>query len=211
MTVNKKYFLYRNIPVIPQKNVTREHDGGESPLKFVYAGLLGVAQGIFDICQNVDFNKLQVEFHIYGKGNELGQIENYIKNHTDTNIHYMGSFDALTIREKLRSYDFGIVPLRNRIYGAVPSKIFELTLLHLPMLFCGGGEGAEIVEEEGLGWTSKPGDFEGLRDNILKARELSRVEYDQMVEKCRILAREKYDFNAQMEELTKVLEELRAN
>jgi glycosyltransferase involved in cell wall biosynthesis len=205
---DKKYFLYRNIPVIHQKNVVRNRYSDKRHLKLVYAGLLGVAQGVFEICRHVDFKELKVEFHIYGKGNELEQIENYIKENPDNNIHYQGSFDAQKIREKLRIYDFAIVPLKNRIYGAVPSKIFELTLLHVPMLFCGGGEGAEIVEKEGIGLISEPGNFEQLADNIIKGRELTEDEYEKIVNKCAMLAREKYNFQEQIKRLHKTLKEL---
>ena len=110
---DKKYFLYRNIPVILQKSVVRNRFSDRTPLKLVYAGLLGLAQGVFEICQHVNFKELKVEFHIYGKGNELEQIENYIKTNPDSNVHfYHGSFDAQTIREKLRTYDFAIVPIK---------------------------------------------------------------------------------------------------
>ena len=204
---DQKYFLYRNIPVIPQKSVVRNRYRDRTPLKLVYAGLLGVAQGVFEICQQVNFKELKVELHIYGKGNELEQIQNYIKTNSDSNVHYHGSFDAQTIREKLRTYDFAIVPLKNRIYGAVPSKIFELTLLQVPMLFCGGGEGAEIVEKEGIGLTSDPGNFEQLADNIIKARELSKDEYEKLVYKCAMLAGEKYDFHDQIKRLHRILNE----
>ncbi len=204
---DRKFFLYRNIPIITQKSVVRNRYNNKTPLKLVYAGLLGVAQGVFEICQHVNFKELKVELHIYGKGNELEQIKNYIKTSPDSNVHYKGSFDVQTIREKLRSYDFAIVPLKNRISGAVPSKIFELTLLQVPMLFCGGGEGAEIVENEGIGLISDPGNFEQLADNIIKARELSEDEYEQIVSRCAILAREKYGFYKQVNKLHKILNE----
>ena len=75
------------------------------------------------------------------------------------------------------------------------------------MLFCGGGEGAEIVEKEGIGLISDPGNFEQLTNNIIKARELSEDEYEKMVYKCAMLAGEKYDFYEQIKRLHKTLKE----
>ena len=204
---DRKFFLYRNIPIITQKCVVRNRYSDKTRLKLVYAGLLGVAQGVFEICQHVNFKELKVEFHIYGKGNELEQIKNYIKTNPDSNVHYKDSYDAQTIRKMLRTYDFAIVPLKSRIYGAVPSKIFELTLLQVPILFCGGGEGAGIVENEGIGLISDPGNFEQLTDNIIKARQLSKNEYEKIVNSCTKLAREKYDFQEQVNRLHKILNE----
>ena len=206
---DKKYFLYRNIPVIDQKHKVRNRYRDKTPMRLVYAGLLGVAQGVFEICQHLNFKELKVELHVYGKGNELEQIKNYIKTNADCNIQYQGSFDAQTIRKKLKTYDFAIVPLKNRIYGAVPSKIFELILLQVPILFCGGGEGAEIVEKEGIGLISEPGNFEQLTDNIIKARELSEDEYKKILYRCAELASEKYDFHEQIKRLNITLNELK--
>lgn len=201
----KTYFLYRNIPVLKKMDDITKADENERPLRLVYAGLLGVAQGIMEICRQVDFDGLGVEFHVYGKGNELVELEEYIATGEQENIQYKGSFDADTIRKKLKQYDFALVPLRNRIYGAVPSKIFELTLLHVPIIFCGGGEGAEIITQEGIGLVSEPGDFDGLAKNIVKAKSLSEADYQEMVQKCKVLAREQYDFHAQIKALNEVL------
>ena len=43
----------------------------------VYAGLLGIAQGIYKLCTELDYNKVQ--FHIYGAGAEKVKIESLIK------------------------------------------------------------------------------------------------------------------------------------
>lgn len=55
---------------------SRESDGS---FKIVYAGLLGFAQGVYDICRNVDFKSLGCEFHIYGAGGEQSDIESYLE------------------------------------------------------------------------------------------------------------------------------------
>ena len=59
-----------------------------------------------------------------------------------------------------------LFPLTVRIRGAVPSKLFDLLPLGVPILFCGGGEGEEIVKENQLGLVSAPGDYERLSKNI---------------------------------------------
>ncbi len=58
-------FLYRNIPNFSIPKI-RESNSTEE-IKIVYAGLLGMAQGIFGICQRICFPE-NVSFHIYGAG-----------------------------------------------------------------------------------------------------------------------------------------------
>ncbi len=65
-----------------------------------------------------------------------------------------------------------------------------------------------IVEKEGIGLISDPGNFEQLADNIIKARELSENEYEKIVYKCTMLAGEKYDFHVQIKKLLKTLNKL---
>ena len=157
-----------------------------------------------DICKAIDFKKLGVEFHIYGKGNELKEIQDYINN-SDLCIHYKGSLSSDEIRKKLMKYDYSLVPLKNRIFGAVPSKIFELALLNVPIIFCGGGEGAEIVEKEKLGFVSDPGDFKKLSENIEIAANISDKEYKELLKNCKEAGITKFDFDKQIKNLVELL------
>ena len=45
-------------------------------LKIVYAGLLGIAQGINKLCEELNYNN--IEFHIYGAGAEKEKIQSFI-------------------------------------------------------------------------------------------------------------------------------------
>lgn len=139
-------FLYRNYPDFAPptiQDLTKE----SQKIKIVYAGLLGVAQGLYKICSEIDFNE-NVSLHIYGTGPEAEKIKSLYKPH----IHYYGELERDKLHQELLKFDIGFVPLANRIYGSVPSKIFELSRLGLPVLYFAGGEGGEIVKENELGW-----------------------------------------------------------
>jgi hypothetical protein len=76
------------------------------------------------------------------------------------------------LHETIQSFDIAIVPLKKRIYGSVPSKIFEYGALGFPILYFGGGEGETIVKETNLGWSAQVNDFDSL--NIV-LKEISKT------------------------------------
>lgn len=184
-------FVYRNIP----KNGSGFETNLPSrvPKKVVYAGLLGFAQGIYKICSEIDFNSLGLEFHIYGNGMEREEIEAFIDENQERGVFYQGTFKKEEAANVLRGYDAALVPLTVRINGAVPSKIFELTNLGVPVLFAGGGEGASIVEGMGLGMTCAPGDVRAIEKMLIDFDNLSEMEYSLI--KKRLLNASENSFN----------------
>ncbi|WP_115460787.1 glycosyltransferase family 4 protein [Winogradskyella aurantiaca] len=168
ITTRPKVLLYRNYPQLPKtQHLVRESTNNSKPLRLVYAGLLGVAQGIVALCNELSFQN--IEFHIYGSGPETNEIESLLQNNPDLPIFYHGSLDRETLHGELIKYDLAIIPLVKRIYGSVPSKIFEMASLGLPVLYFGGGEGENIVLENNLGWVISPKDYEGLNRIINSA------------------------------------------
>ncbi|MBT8253936.1 MAG: glycosyltransferase WbuB, partial [Bacteroidia bacterium] len=108
------------------------------------------------------------------------------------------------LHKELVSFDVAIIPLLNRIYGSVPSKIFELAKLGLPILYFGGGEGEGIVNRHELGWVAKAGDYEDLNKvlNQISPDELSSARRKTI----RATADVNFDFNQQLDKLIKFLE-----
>tara|TARA_B100000809_G_scaffold257721_1_gene299785 strand:- start:646 stop:1812 length:1167 start_codon:yes stop_codon:yes gene_type:complete len=154
--INSPLFLYRNYPdfYTPQLNI----DEVKNEIKIVYAGLLGVAQGLYKICSDITFTK-NISLHIYGSGPETELIKMLKK----PNIYYYGAIERELLHKELLNCDIGFVPLINRIYGSVPSKIFELSRLGLPILYFAGGEGEDIVTDNNLGWNIPVADYEKLQ------------------------------------------------
>ena len=69
----KECYLYRNFPDHLETEINIMSNENE-PIKLFYAGLLGVAQGVFELCQKIEFENLNIEFHIYGDGAEKLKI-----------------------------------------------------------------------------------------------------------------------------------------
>jgi len=194
---NKPKFLYWNIP--NNDNVVNKYYSKKK--KIVYAGLLGVAQGIYSILRNVDFKKLSVEFHIYGDGSEKKLIKDYIIQNPKSNIYFHGLISKADLNLILPSFYASIIPLKTSIYGAVPSKIFELISHGVPIIFSGDGEGASIIKDNNLGYTSKPGDFDSLIKNINLLINLDSKSYMQMKESCINLSKNEFNFKNQIHSL----------
>lgn len=174
-------------------------------VRIVYAGLLGVPQGVLDIIEHVDFKALDAELHVYGGGNQKEAIKRYIVNHADGNIFFHGYVEAHEMNGVLSQYDASLIPLVTYIKGAVPSKIFDTMPLGLPILFCGEGEGAAIVRKYQLGFVSRPKDYDTLAQNIRKLSLMSEEERQRMAERGREASKGVFNFNRQMDDCYKFI------
>ena len=111
--------------------------------------------------------------------------------------------DRSYLISKLTSLDIALVPLKKRIYGSVPSKLFEYSALGVPILYFGGGEGEDIVTENNLGWVVPVEDYDSLNKTLIK---ISKLQKEQLFEiKKQVLERAQSNFNLalQIEKLIK--------
>lgn len=193
-------FLYRNYPNFKSPKIDFSPKTSKK-LKLVYAGLLGSAQGIVELCNHLDYTK--IEFHIYGDGNEKNKLKAFIAQHPKCRIYYHGGLSRAQLHQTLQQFDLSIIPLRKRIYGAVPSKIFEYAKLGLPCIYMGGGEAEELVASFKLGWTVEPGNFEQLNKILSKISpsELN-LQYRQYIQET---AEHHFNFERQLQALIKLL------
>ena len=176
---DKRCFLYRNFPDHKVEKLDLITDPNQ-PIKIFYAGLLGIAQGVLELCEKIDLKGLNIELHIFGDGAEKIQIEQLISSRKEKKIFFHGMMERKDLHEKLKSFEIAIVPLKTRIYGSVPSKIFEYGSLGFPILYFGGGEGETIVEENNLGWVTKVEDYQDLNEKLKFISNLSKSELHSM-------------------------------
>lgn len=175
----KPTFLYRNL-----QNDMPFHEGmrkpAASPLKIIYAGNLGHAQGLLKMVKAVDFKLAGAELHIYGDGGEGAALRSFLQSNPDTGIHLHAPIPQIALDALLGEFHFVLVPLKVPIPGAVPSKLFMAVAAGLPVLFCAGGEGELLVREHGLGLIVAPGDYAALVDGVQKAVNMDAAEYERM-------------------------------
>ena len=193
----KECHLYRNFPDHKVENldlITEENQ----PVKIFYAGLLGIAQGVYELCEKIDLKGLNIELHLFGDGAEKNQIEALISGDKGKNIFFHGMMERNDLHEKLKSFNIAIVPLKVRIYGSVPSKIFEYGSLGFPILYFGGGEGETIVEENKLGWVASVEDYNDLNEKLKLISKLPKSELDLMKRKIFEDAKQAFNLDNQM-------------
>jgi glycosyltransferase involved in cell wall biosynthesis len=189
---DKPILLYRNLTKSNFNQIVNEQVL-DSKKKIVYAGLLGFAQGVFNICKNIDFKSLDIEFHVFGDGIEKSFIENFIQQNSECNIFLNQTITKDEMQKKLLSYDATIIPLTKNIYGAFPSKITMAMAAGLPIFFSGDGEGLKIVDEFNLGYVSEAGNLNALEKNIIEFSKLNHQQINLM--KLNIMNVVEKDFN----------------
>lgn len=192
--VKKPSFLYRNLQSEVSQKAKGEFNG-----KVIYAGLIGHAQKLADIVKECEFNS---EFHIYGKGGDLENLHNEIKKKNDKKIKYCGSVSPNKLAEILPRFSYSLVPLTTRIFGAVPSKLYDSISRGVPVIFMGGGEGANLVRDYGLGYCVNPGDFITLKKILIT---LNQKDYDKHFERCSKFSFERLSFDNQFDKLLNFL------
>jgi glycosyltransferase involved in cell wall biosynthesis len=159
--------VYRNLPRTSINTLTQELTASNQrsgKVRVIYAGLIGVAQGLVQLCEALEFD--QIELDIYGEGSELPALKDCLSRE-NTNARYCGMVSSGDLAQIYSRYDLGLVILSKPIMGAVPSKLFELASVGLPSLYFAGGEGALIVEKHKLGVVVPAQDFDAL-DSFLR-------------------------------------------
>lgn len=203
---SKPCFLYRNLqPQLVQRLSTPPEN--RNTLKLAYAGLLGVAQDILGIIQNINFKELGAELHIYGGGNQAEAIQEYATKN-DCGVICHGYKKKEEINQILGTFHASIVPLAVSIKGAVPSKIFDLLPHGTPILYCGDGEGKDIILQYNLGMVSPPGNYETLKKNIITLKSMTDDEYHRMRECCLQASANEFSFEEQMKRCFNFLKEM---
>lgn len=199
----KEVYLFRN-GVDPSRFEGIDVKPEEGKVKLVYAGLLGFAQGIADICKAVNFAELGMEFHIYGAGGEQAEIEAIIAENPNKGIFYHGVVSRQELPYKLQEANMTLIPLVKNIFGAVPSKIYESMAAGLPIMFVGEGEGARIVKENNIGLVAHSKDYKTLEKNI-KYAVSNPEKMKTMSDNCKDCAENKFNRPKQIKSLYEFL------
>ncbi|MCG2610359.1 glycosyltransferase family 4 protein [Flavobacterium sp. SM15] len=191
--------LYRNFPKFQTQ--PKQTQQAATEIHLVYAGLLGVAQGIVTLCKNIQLPE-NVVLDIYGNGAEKAELIQFIEKNPNRNIYFHGELTRPELHKILtHQADYALIPLVNRIYGSVPSKIFEMAHIGLPILYIAGGEGGEVVTENHLGTVIEPGDFSSLNEALKLLSKINPETRKKIQEKAQV----SFSFDKQLEVINQAI------
>lgn len=205
----KQTLLYRTGTDTTQFEAKKEGFSNQnSPLRIVYAGLLGMAQGVLDLCQNVDFQAIGAELHLYGEGYERPLIEKYLSENPQKGIFLHPSLEPTQMPKHLSQFDAALVVQKAYLYGTVPAKIYEAVSVGLPILLLGEGESKQLLQTHDLGFLAKPQDYKTLINNILQLKNLPESERIAWAARNHAVAVAHFDRKTQAEKLLAWFEKL---
>lgn len=154
-------------PPLPE---VRRRLGSENETVVLYAGLLGMAQGLSQILEAASDlkEKENLRFVFLGAGAEKEVLKKQAAMRGLENVTFLEPVPSGEIPDYLNAADIVLVSLGRSLTGAVPSKLYEAMASAKPVILAASGEPAAIVQESQSGFAVNPGDREGLVKSILR-------------------------------------------
>jgi glycosyltransferase involved in cell wall biosynthesis len=149
---------------------SRQLLGNEPGPIFIYAGLLGLAQGldqILDVAVSLPATT-PGRFVIIGDGPERERLEQRIQREAISRVRILPAQPRNRIPACLAASDAAIITLGKTIPGAVPSKIYEAMASELPILLIADGEAATRISNAECGIAIRPNDLIGAKDAVVR-------------------------------------------
>jgi glycosyltransferase involved in cell wall biosynthesis len=197
---------------LPKNQELLRELGLEGKVVFTYAGTMGYAQGLDSVLQAAALIKDEypnVHFLFVGDGQEREKLIQLKEELRLDNVTFYGSVPVSKMPDIFSISNYSIVSLRNidLFKGARPSKIFPAIATGTPVLYCGAGESAQILETYHCGRIAPPEQPEGIAAVIRELIQISEEEYRTMSENGRKLAVEEYSWSRIVDDLLKHLSE----
>jgi glycosyltransferase involved in cell wall biosynthesis len=151
----------------------KKHEIKEDDFVFLYAGIIGIAQGLEIILNAAKEFQTQnaVKFVLMGSGPEKEKLIAFKKELNLSNVLFLEPMAKKEMPSVLKSINAAIVPLRklDLFLGAIPSKLFENLAMEVPVLLGVDGEARELFINQGnCGLYFEPESVSELTSSILK-------------------------------------------
>ncbi|MEH7475553.1 glycosyltransferase family 4 protein [Priestia megaterium] len=148
-----------------------EKYGLSNKFNLLYAGIIGIAQGIDLIIKAAELLKpySDIQFVLVGTGVELEKMKNLVKEKGLGNVVFAGEQPHINIRSFLHYSHVSLVPLKSKaLKDSVPTKLYEALGVGKPVILSASGDSEEVVKEAQGGLVIKPGDVNELVKSIEK-------------------------------------------
>jgi len=153
-------------------NWRKENGFQDNDILFLYAGIIGLAQGLEIILSAAEKLKdnTAIKFILLGSGPEKEKLQNIKKEKQLTNVYFFDAVSKTNMPAIVKASDVSIIPLRKLelFLGAIPSKIFENLAMEKPVILAVDGEARELFVNQGkCALYSEPENVENLINNVL--------------------------------------------
>ena len=151
-----------------KNNSIRKKYNATDKFLIIYAGLFGAAQGLGQILDAASLlkNDSNIMFLLVGDGPEKEYLVNRVNKEGLHNVKISPPVNKVEVPSILSSADLSVITLKTYIKGAVPSKIYEVMAVGLPVIFIGYGDAVEIINNAKAGLIVEPGDITKLVEKI---------------------------------------------
>jgi glycosyltransferase involved in cell wall biosynthesis len=162
----------------------------------MYAGNIGHPTDIESIIECADRLKAEKDFHFVfvGSGAKSRWLKAQVEDRSLSNVSVLGQRPRKEQNVFLNACDVGLVSLVKNMWGtAMPSRTYNILAAGKPILALtdNGSELARVIEEEGVGWYTQPGDVDELQAMVMEIYR-NRDHLSAMGERARIAALNKY-------------------
>lgn len=148
----------------------REQLGLADKFVVIYAGLMGIAQGLessLEAAEHLATTEPSVHFLYIGDGPVKAELQKKADSAQLTNVTFLPAQPRETIPGYLSAADAALIPLtRQRLVGALPSKMFDAMACQRPVILSAEGEACQVLATAKAGLTIPPEDPKALAQTI---------------------------------------------
>lgn len=188
---------YYNPDKIEAGNWRQKHGFSEHDFIALYAGIIGIAQGLEVILYAAERLKTNntIKFVLLGSGPckaDLLALKDKLGIH---NVFFLDTVSKSEMPGILKSVNTAVVPLRklDLFKGAIPSKVFESLSMKVPILLGVDGEARQLFVEEGkCALFVEPENAEALAQALTKL-STDEVLYKQLSENASTYVNQKFN------------------
>lgn len=139
----------------------------------LYAGIIGMAQGLEVILESANKTKEERNIHyvLLGSGPEKEKLIALKEKMHLRNVHFLDGVSKSEMKFILKEVNAALIPLKklDLFLGAIPSKIFENLAMKLPVILGVDGEARNLFVEQGkCALYSEPENADALAEQVLK-------------------------------------------
>ncbi len=165
----------------PEQAHSREKYGfGAGDFVLLYAGILGLAQGLEIITEAACLlrDHREIKFFIVGEGPEKERLQAVKKEQQLENVIFHELVPRSEMAEVIACAEASLIPLKklDLFLSAIPSKIFESLVMRKPLLLSVDGEARELFIDQGkCGLFVEPENAVDLAEKILYLKQNEEI------------------------------------